>query len=304
MTIRRKLATGILWALALVARNGAAEAPPLDGHWEGVVVVRPGEFEVDMKLDFVRAADGTLTGHLSYPNQGTKEYALDSVQAEGGTVLFTSTDEQGTVSVFQGRSIDGSTLRGDLTEGGRKAPFELHRAEAAARRAPALATVGQDGGALKDQFNKDQGRVRVLMILSPTCGTCRMGARLVERHLQEALKDPGLSVTIVWEAIGPHDTLETAAQSAALLADERIHHFWAPGRFASTAFQAPLGVQKTTAWDVFLVFDKGKRWTDAPPAVDRFMHNLKTHEELPKDRLLNAETLAGEVRSLLAEERR
>jgi hypothetical protein len=252
-----------------------------------------------MKLDVVRAADGSLTGHLSYPNQGPKEYALDSVQTEGGILLFTSTDEQGTVSVFQG-TVDGSTLRGDLTEGGRKAPFELRRTEAVARKAPALATVGPDGGALKDQFNQDQGRVRVLMILSPTCGTCRMGARVVERHFQEALKDPKLSLYVVWEAIGPHDTPETAAQSASLLQDERIHHFWSPDRFASTAFQAPLGVQKTTAWDVFLVFDKGKRWTEAPPAVDRFMHNLKSHEELPKDRLLNAETLAGEVRSLLA----
>jgi hypothetical protein len=285
-----------------IGSAAAAEAPRLDGHWEGVIVVRPGEFEVDMKLDLVRAADGSLSGHLSYPDQGPTEYKLDTVQVEEDNVLITSTDEQGTVSIFQGKSLDGGKiLRGDLTEGGKKAPFELHRTDVvAAPKAPVVQGLSKDGAELKAQFNQDQGKVRVLMILSPTCGPCRTSARLVARHLREQLSDPGLSVYIVWEQLGAHDTLEAATQVAALLADERIHNFWSPDRFASNAFQAPVGIQRTTAWDVFLLFGKGKRWTDAPPAFDRFMHNQKLHEELPKDRLLNADRLAEEVKALLA----
>ena len=301
MSMRRTIAAGALCGLAMWMGLARAAEPPLDGHWEGVIVVKPGEFEVDIKIDLARTASGALSGHLSYPNQGPKEYALDTVQVDEGGVLITSTDEQGTVSVFQGRSLDGGkSLRGELTEGGKKAPFELHRADAAARKLPAVQSLASDGAELKNLFNQDQGAVRVLMILSPACGTCRMGARLVERHLQEQLRHPGLSVYIVWERLGPQDTPETAARAAALLQDDRIHHFWSADRFASTAFQAPVGIQRTTAWDVFLVFGKGKRWTDAPPAIDSFMHNQKLHAELPKDRLLNAEKLAGEVKSLLA----
>lgn len=298
--MKRRIAAGALWGLALWTGFAAgAEPPRLEGHWEGVIVVRPGEFEVDIKLDLVRSADGSLSGHLSYPNQGPKEYGLDTVQVDGGNVLITSTDEQGTVSVFQGRSVDGGDiLQGDLTEGGRKAPFELRRADAAPRKPPAVQSLSSDGAELKNLFNHDQGQVRVLMILSPTCGTCRMGARLVERHL-EPVRNPGLSVYVVWERIGPPDTPEAAAQAAALLADEHIHHFWSAARFASSAFQASVGVQRTTAWDVFLVFGKGARWADGPPAFNSFMHNQKMHEELPKDRLLNASRLAEEVKSLL-----
>jgi hypothetical protein len=299
--MKRKIAAGALCALAMwMSPLRADEAPRLDGHWEGVIVVRPGESEVDMKLDLARAADGSLNGHLSYPNQGPKEYALDTVQVDGDHVLITSTDPQGTVSVFQGRLRDGGALAGELTENGQKAPFELHRTAAAARQPPAVQTLARDGAELKDLFNHDQGQVRVLLILSPTCGVCRMAARMVERHLLEPVHDPGLSVYIVWERIGPQDSPEAAAQSAALLSDGRIHHFWSPDHFTSTAFQAPVGIQRTTAWDVVLVFGKGKRWTDAPPAFDSFMHNQKLHEELPKDRLLNAEKLAGEVKTLLA----
>jgi hypothetical protein len=299
--MRRTIATGILYSLAILTGLArAAETPRLEGHWEGVIVVRVGEFEVDMKLDLARAADGSLIGHLSYPNQGPKEYKLDSVQMDDGNFVITSTDEQGTVSVFQGRSLDGKSLQGNLTENGKKASFELYRTDAAAdRKTPTVQALSRDGTELKTLFNHDQGQVRVLLILSPTCGTCRMGARLIQRHILEQIRDPGLSVYIVWEKIGVQDTPETAAYAAALLSDERIHHFWSPERFASTAFQAPVGIQRGTAWDVFLVFGKGKRWTDSPPTLDGFMHNQKLHEELPKDRLLNAEKLAGEVKSLL-----
>jgi hypothetical protein len=297
----RKLAIAILWSCLATAQSLAAQAPHLEGTWEGVIAVRPGEFEVDMKLVLERAADGSLTGRLSYPDQRPKEYTLDKVEAENGALFFTAADEQGTVSVFQGQSgADGRTVTGELTESGQKANFELHRVEAAPdRKTPALQSLSRDGAELKAFFNQAAGQVRVLMILSPTCGICRMGARMVERHLRE-VRDPSLGVAVVWEAIGPQDTQETAAQAASLFGDERIHCFWSPDRFASSAFQAPLGVQRTTAWDVFLVFGKGKLWTDAPPAVDAFMHNLKSHAELPKDRLLNAEKLTSEVKGLLA----
>jgi hypothetical protein len=300
--MRSTIAAGALCGLASLAIwAGLAHAaePRLDGHWEGVIDVRPGEFEVDIKLDITRAADGSLSGHLSYPNQGFKEYGLDTVQMDDGNFLITSTDEQGTVSIFQGRNLDGTVLKGELTEGGRKAPFELHRTDAEARKPPVLRSLAADGAELKTLFNEDSGKVRIVMVLSPGCGNCKMAARMIERHLLEQVNDPALSVYVVWERIGPADTQEMAAQASALLADPRIQQFWSAEHFTSRAFHDAVGAQRTLAWDIFLVFGKGKRWTDAPPAPDRFMHNQKANEELPKDRLLNAEKLAEEAKDLL-----
>ncbi|MFY9821419.1 MAG: hypothetical protein WAM82_08555 [Thermoanaerobaculia bacterium] len=298
--MRKMMAAVALCGLALCGA-AVAETPRLDGHWEGTIELRPGEFEIFMKLDLVRAADGSLSGRLSYPDQGPKEYALDTVKVDDDHVFFTSTDEQKVVSVFQARSLEGGKLlRGDLTEGGRKAPFEFRRTAAVpARKLTPMQTLSRDGAELKALFNQEQGMVRVLMILSPVCPTCRMGARMVVRHLLERSFNPGLSVYILWERIGSQDSLETASNAAALLPDPRIHHFWSPDAFAGTAFQGPIGFEQSTAWDVFLVFGKGKKWLGSPPVFDAFMHNQKQHRELPKDRLLNAEKLGQEVKVLL-----
>jgi hypothetical protein len=298
--MRAKITAGFLCGLAMWAGLARAAEQRLEGHWKGVIDVRPGEFEVDMVLDLAPGANGTITGHLSYPNQGPKQYGLDTVQVEGDAFLITSTDEQGTVSIFQGRSLDGgNVLKGDLTEGGRKAPFELHRTTAAARK-PVVHVLGKDGAELKALFNQEQGKVRVIMDLSPACNTCRTAARMIERHLLEKVNDPRLSVYIVWEKIGPVDTEEMAAQASALLSDPRIQCFWSPDHFTSAAFHEAVGARKTLSWDIFLVFGKGKKWGEAPPVPDSFMHNQKANEELPKDRLLSVDKLAEEVKRLLA----
>ncbi len=301
--MRATIAAGLLCGLALwTAPTRAEEAPRLDGHWEGVTVLHPGEFEVEVTVDLKAAADGSLSGHLAYPDQSAQEYALDTVKLDGDSFLMTATDEQGTVSIYRGRTIDGGkAIKGDLTEGGRQAPFELHRvdAAAAARQPPAVRALGPDGAQLKALFNQEPEKVRVVMVLSPGCGTCRMSASMVERHLLEAIPDPALSVYLVWEKIGGEDTEEAAARAGARLTDPRLHQLWSPEHFTSKAFHTAVGAKKTLAWDIFLAFGKGKMWTDAPPAPDAFMHNQKMNDELPKDHLLNAETLAREVKALL-----
>jgi hypothetical protein len=296
------------FCLALFALSGSAAlagnaAPKLEGHWEGVIFVRPAEFEVDMDLELSRSAEGAVTGTLAYPNQGTNPYRLDSFLVDGTKVAFAATDENGTVSSFQGRLEEGGrTIRGELTESGQQAPFELYwRGEKAGEpRTATLQNLSADGAELKALFNQDEGKVRLLMVHSPTCGVCRMGAGVVQRNVLEQVQDPRFSVYIVWEAISKQDTREAAEQAAGRIADARIKNFWSEGRFTSQTFKSAVGVQKTTAWDVFLVFSAGKRWTETAPALDFFMHNLRSHEEMPKDRLLNGGKLATAIQGLLA----
>lgn len=305
--MRCKLEAGLLsLVLSLISVTGAsadAAAPKLEGHWEGVIFVRPAEFEVDMRLDLARSADGVILGSLAYPNQSPKEYRLDTFQSDGTKVAFTSKDENGVLSSFEGKLSDGGrTIEGELSENGQLVPFELRwKSETAeAPRVAALQDLSADGAELRNLFNQDAGKVRLLMVLSPTCGICRMGAALVERYVLEQIHDPRFSIYVVWEAISQRDSREAATHAAGLISDERVKNFWSNGRFTSLAFKDAVGVRKTTAWDVFLIFSGERRWTETAPPFDFFMHNLKDHEELPKDKLLNGAKLAAAIQGLLS----
>lgn len=294
-----KLFGFLLMGLAPLA---AAETFRPEGTWTGAIIVQPAQFEIDTRVVIRRSDDGTYTGSVAYPaTQGSQEYALEGIRLVGRKLEFSSRDERGTVSLFQAEVMDNDVLEGELKEGNQLVPFTLSRApqRGVEKATPALLELDEQATALRNRFNEDADKVRLLMILSPSCGVCRMGARLVQRYVAEQIPDSRLQIYLVWEAISPRDTREAAEEAGWVLADGRAQSFWSPSKVASTAFKDMVGVQKTTAWDVFLVFDQGRRWGEAVPRYDFFMHNLSTHEELPKDRLLNAKTLASEIDSLL-----
>jgi len=82
--------------------------------------------------------------------------------------------------------------------------------------------VSSDGRELREVFNQDSGNTRLVMILSPTCMVCRMGARIVERHVLEHVADPRLSVYVIWEPTSSRDSLQAAQEASTLLSDQRI----------------------------------------------------------------------------------
>jgi hypothetical protein len=52
--------------------------------------------------------------------------------------------------------------------------------------------VGVDATTLRDAFNADHGSVRVLALVSPTCGACLLGASDLQRDVFAAIPDPRL----------------------------------------------------------------------------------------------------------------
>jgi len=273
----------------------------LVGQWDGVITVKAAEFEVDLRVVIDHADGKTASGRLSFPAQGETQYPLEDLLVESSHIFFQTHDERKIASVFQGEiSADGSTITGTLLESEQRAPFTLVK-RAAASREPAgdPIVVSPDGKELKEAFNQDRDHTRLLMILSPTCMVCRMGARIVERHVLEHVADPHLSVYVIWEPTSSRDSLQAARDASALLTDKRIRQFWSSERFAGRALGGSVGFADAPAWDVFLVYAKGRSWTDQAPAPDRFMHNHKKSDVLPKDRLLNGDALALEVEDVL-----
>lgn len=294
-----------IWALLATAGGAVAEPGSLAGPWEGVIVIQPSEYELELTLEVEKAPDGSLQGQISYPTQDVLNHPLESMKVEGDAVSFVVKDEQGVVSTFEGLlSAGGQTIQGQLAENGAHYLFEIRRMDPAKASAvkplASLVDVSADGRELRALFNKDRGTVRLLAILSPTCPMCLNGARLIQRYLLDAIQDPDLRVYVIWEPNGSVDTREKARQSSVFISDPRVHQLWSPDRFAGKVFQNALGVKDSPAWDVFLLFAADRQWLDTSPAVDSFMHNLLSHKELSRERRLNGARLAGEVTDLLA----
>jgi hypothetical protein len=285
----------------------AEESASVTGTWAGFVQVRPAEYEVDLQLKIEREKDGSLKGWISYPSEGIKDQALEKIATgKAGEVTFLAKDDKGVESAYQGwLSDDGRQMDGDLAESGQHFNFKLARGDGRwLHSASELKALSPAGTELLSAFNEDRGRVRLLLILSPTCPMCLSSAGVVQRYVLDAIQDADLRVYVVWEAIGAGDDKAKAQAASTLISDSRVRQFWSPDRFAGKVFQGAVGIKDSPAWDVFLLFATGKSWSPGTaPAVDSFMHNLFGHAELPKERHLNGTVLAREVQAQLAKDK-
>jgi hypothetical protein len=167
-----------------------------------------------------------------------------------------------------------------------------------AAAAPSVETVVLDD--FKKIFEADQGKVRLLLILSPTCGKCLHGATVVGDQVLAAINSPDLKVYVVWLPVLDADTEEKAAESASKIVDARARHLWNPDLSLSVEASRSLRIsaQLEQAWDVFLVFGPDVRWTEPHmPAPSAWMHQLNDKDP----RLLTPEGLTRIVRALLPE---
>jgi hypothetical protein len=120
---------------------------------------------------------------------------------------------------------------------------------------------------------------------------------VVQRYVLKPIPDDRLAVYVVWGPMLGEEKEADAREATRHLPDPRVTHYWTPTHALATALAPPLGLHDAKAWDTFLLFAPGRRWGDAPPAPDYYMH---VNKPLPAERRLNGEKLAEQVRKLLA----
>ncbi len=125
---------------------------------------------------------------------------------------------------------------------------------------------------LKTRFNEDGG-VRLILLLAPTCKTCIDAAAYIEREILSKRPDGDVNVYAIWTAALADD--KVSALDASHFSDSRVSQFWdATGDVGRWFPQHEWGpVQKVSgpvAYDVFFLFGPDAVWEDAPAPIASF----------------------------------
>ncbi len=126
----------------------------------------------------------------------------------------------------------------------------------------------------RNDFNRDRDKVRIVMLVSPTCPECLHGASVVEGMLFDRDSSPKLAGYAIWDPkLGAHEGDVDAGTT--LASDPRIRHYWDADERLGTFYETILPTPGTQSWDVYMIFPPGVVWKgDAPPRPAVWMHQL------------------------------
>jgi hypothetical protein len=164
-----------------------------------------------------------------------------------------------------------------------------------AEASPPVTSLNESFNALKQAFNSEPSKPRVLALFSPTCGGCIYGAKALQ---SEARKLPAIGeeaeVLIVWVAMLDSDNEAEARKAARRFDFPGVHHFYdgdkkvgarlmaeqfpnavrdllevlPPGHEMRERLEPRKGLppEKMPLWDAVLVFPPGAKWDERSPA--------------------------------------
>jgi len=195
-----------------------------------------------------------------------------------------------------------------LTKNGRSGVLALFGALFLFNIAPAnaqqqtLPSLDQRLDPLRTQFNQDVGKVRLIVIVDPTCPPCRWGASEIQKEVMETIHSDRLAVYVVWIPVlnfQDEPTLEkNGLKESSRLSDSRAIHYTDPRGFSGKEYSSILNFPyHSPAWDVYLAFGPEARWDSHPPSPIDWMYQ---GEGFDRSRLLDGRRMAIEVKKLLA----
>jgi hypothetical protein len=153
-------------------------------------------------------------------------------------------------------------------------------------------------------FNEHQGSVRLVALLSASCGYCIKGYRYMRKLLEE-ISDPRLKMLVAWEPMLSGDTRELSLKMAKKAEDPRmVYQSWDVGQVTGNVFTALLSganegwqAGDRPAWDVYLLYEGDATWTTDRPTLPSYWQHQGAG---PMDRVLNYGKLKAEIEARLA----
>src|SRR5258706_8107359 len=116
---------------------------------------------------------------------------------------------------------------------------------------------------LKQKFQQDSGKVRLIALVSPICPECRRGFADMQSILKE-IPDSRLRAYIVWLPMFPGDSRSWAQTRSDEFKDDRLSYYWDGSKLTGEEWNKTLGINRT-AWDVYFLYGSGSQWDGAAP---------------------------------------
>lgn len=152
---------------------------------------------------------------------------------------------------------------------------------------------------LRAEFNKASDRIRVVALLSPTCPACQHGQGVVKDVFGKFPHEQRMRGFIVWLPMLRTDDERAAGRYAAAFTDDRVSQVWDRQRASGQMLAKTLGLNRT-AWDVYLLYAPGVKWTaEAPPTPTFWMHQLRADSGADQKICLNPAVFTAKVAELL-----
>ena len=154
--------------------------------------------------------------------------------------------------------------------------------------------VGTQAQAVRDAFNAAADTVRIVALVSPTCGDCLRGAADLQSQVFDTIASPKVRALIVWvPKLGARES--NVAEATHTIPDPRATHYWDRDSYLVHAYNATLNLGQD-AWDVYLLYGPNARWNTAqPPTPQSWTHQLVGVDHPAFD----AAALADQVRTQL-----
>lgn len=161
------------------------------------------------------------------------------------------------------------------------------------------AVLGEDLQQLIEDFNANEGRVRLMFLSGPTCGICLRGmADLNDAFIAESQNDDRLVTFVVHvPTLGAKE--EHVADTIPLLNGPKVHHYWEESGVIGSHFTEVMEVGMYV-WDFWAIYGPDARWEGTlPPKPDYYEHQLGVTSQkfrtFPKELVLDAERFASKV---------
>ncbi len=159
--------------------------------------------------------------------------------------------------------------------------------------------ISDDLQVLKDAFNANEGRVRLLFLSGPTCGICLRGmADLNDEFLAERQNDDRL-VTFVVHVPTMGAKEKHVIETIPLLQGPRIHHYWEDSGIIGQHFSETMDVDMYV-WDFWAIYGPEARWDGTlPPKPLYYEHQLGGSGGFPQELRLDAKRFAQKTMAAL-----
>lgn len=169
-----------------------------------------------------------------------------------------------------------------------------------------MTVLGESMRPLRDDFNADADRWRTVLVVSPTCSECVLGAEAVEREILAKYPAARVCASVVWIPMLESDNESAARRATGIIARTNASHFydsaqavgWAyhRGAFHDMERRAKVALpaghwlfdawaehgEDRPQWDLYMLYAPGVRWSEhgtEPPMPTAWIRHVGRNGE-------------------------